>query len=271
MVEGCDVWLNNPRRPLEASGTSGMKVIANAGLNFSILDGWWDEGFDSEVGWKIGDGEEFTDPDYQDEVESRQLYHILESQITPLFYQRGEDQLPRAWITKVKNSMKKLGPVFNTHRMVQEYFEKYYKASYERRLILKEDNWKKAVKLAAWKEKVTDNWTKLKISHVQTSEHSAQIFVGQEFSVTAEIELGELSADDVEVQIYYGPIEKQDEPHYNSTVVMSPVSSSEKGIYKYCGTVLCRQSGQQGYTIRILPKNELLIHPFELGVVYWAV
>jgi glycogen phosphorylase len=126
MVEGCDVWLNTPRRPLEASGTSGMKIIANGGLNFSILDGWWDEGFDPEVGWKIGNGEEYVDHNYQDEVEAMQLYHILESQIVPLFYSRGQDLLPRGWINKVKNSMKKLGPFFNTHRMVQEYFEKFY-------------------------------------------------------------------------------------------------------------------------------------------------
>jgi len=133
LVEGCDIWLNNPRRPLEASGTSGMKVIANGGLNFSILDGWWDEGFDPELGWKIGNGEEYTDPDYQDEVESRQLYHTLESEIIPLFYSRGEDRLPRKWIAKVKNSMKNLGPFFNTHRMVQEYFQNYYSKSYEKR------------------------------------------------------------------------------------------------------------------------------------------
>jgi starch phosphorylase len=113
MVEGCDIWLNNPRRPLEASGTSGMKVIANGGLNFSVLDGWWDEGYDPEVGWKIGNGEEYLDLEYQNEVESNQLYSTLEREIVPLFYNRGDDKLPRSWLSKMKMSMKRLAPVFN--------------------------------------------------------------------------------------------------------------------------------------------------------------
>jgi starch phosphorylase len=106
MVEGCDVWLNNPRRPLEASGTSGMKVIANGGLNFSILDGWWDEGYNPELGWKIGNGEEYEDLEYQDEVESSQLYNTLENEIAAIFYKRGDDSLPREWIGKMKKSKK---------------------------------------------------------------------------------------------------------------------------------------------------------------------
>jgi starch phosphorylase len=271
MVEGCDVWLNTPRRPLEASGTSGMKVIANGGLNFSVLDGWWDEGFDPEVGWKIGNGEEFNDYDYQDEIEARQLYHILESQIIPLFYSRGEDLLPRGWISKVKNSMKKLGAFFNTHRMVTEYFEKYYKISFEKRFILLENNWKNVVDLACWKEKVKQDWSKIKVIDFNTNGKAKPIFVGQEFPISADINLGDLTPEDVEVQLYFGPMEKQDNPQYNSSVVMNPNSlKSKDGITKYQGIIICRQSGQQGFTIRILPKHSLLINPFELGVVYWA-
>jgi starch phosphorylase len=271
MVEGCDVWLNTPRRPLEASGTSGMKVIANGGLNFSILDGWWDEGFDPEVGWKIGNGEEYTDHDYQDEVEARQLYHILETQIGPLFYSRGEDLLPRGWITKVKNSMKKLGPFFNTHRMVQEYFEKFYVQSYEKRRELQKDKWKKAIELADWKDKVIQKWSQIKINKVLNGKSNKSIYVGEEFPVEAEINLGELTSDDVEVQLYFGPVEKQDNPESNSTVVMSPSDSKmTNGVIIYKGDIVTGHSGQQGFTIRIVPKNPMLTNPFDVGVVYWA-
>ncbi len=268
LVEGCDVWLNNPRRPLEASGTSGMKVIANGGLNFSILDGWWDEGFDPEVGWKIGNGEEYTDPDYQDEVESRQLYTTLESQIVPLFYSRGEDHLPRKWIAKVKNSMKALGPFFNTHRMVQEYFEKYYSRAFEKRNILLEKDWKKVKELAEWKRRVEDNWDKINVLEYSSDGSAKQLLVGENFILKSVIELGNLTPEDVEVQVYFGPLENNS-PQDNSSVVMKAEKNSN-GSYTFVGNIACMQSGHQGYTIRILPKHPQMINPFELGLIYWA-
>jgi len=271
MVEGCDIWLNNPRRPLEASGTSGMKIIANGGLNFSVLDGWWDEGFDPEVGWKIGNGEEYTDPDYQDGVESRQLYNTLESQIIPLFYTRGEDKLPRLWIAKIKNSMKKLGAFFNTHRMIQEYFDKYYFPSFEKRLLLKENNWNRIKELSTWKEKISKEWPNIKILHVETNSTLTVQHVGEKLPVKAEINIGNLTPEDVEVQIYFGPLENDENPQLNSTVVMTTDNNESKnGVYNYFGNILCDKSGRKGYTIRILPKNNLLIHPFELNLIYWA-
>ncbi len=270
LVEGCDIWLNNPRRPLEASGTSGMKVIANGGLNFSVLDGWWVEGFDPEVGWKIGNGEEYSDPDYQDEVEARQFYHTLENQIVPLFYSRTEDGLPRGWITKVKNSMKKLGPIFNTHRMVQEYFEKFYESSVNKRLTLADKNWEKVKKLSEWKEYVKQNWSSIKVEKLNTSKNGEEVFVGEDYNLTVEVNLGKLTPDDVEVQIYYGPVDKLNNPQTYSTVVMKPVTDKGNPHYLYSGNINSIKSGHQGYTIRILPKHQLLINPFELGVVYWA-
>jgi len=270
-VEGCDVWLNTPRRPLEASGTSGMKVIANGGLNFSVLDGWWDEGFDPEVGWKIGNGEEYNDPDYQDELESRQLYNTLETQIIPLFYSRGEDGLPREWIQKVKNSMKKLGPYFNTHRMVQEYFENYYKAAVEKRQIFAEKKWNNAKELAAWKENMHKNWSSIRMVGLENPDNSKSIFVGEDLAITAELSLGELTPQDVEVQAYYGPVDHQDNPEFNETIVLKSESRKTKdGSYKYTGSITTRRSGQQGFTIRVLPKHPLLINPFEMGLVYWG-
>jgi len=271
MVQGCDVWLNNPRRPLEASGTSGMKVIANGVLNFSVLDGWWDEAYEPGLGWKIGNGEDYTNPDLQDEVEARQLYHILENEIVPLFYSRGEDRLQRDWIAKVKMSMKKLGPVFNTHRMIQEYFEKYYRPAFENREIQHEKKWNKAKELAAWKLKMMHNWSSINVVNIEANIGTKPVFVGQEIPVKARINLGNLAPDDVLIQIYFGPVEKQDKPHLNRAVIMKPeMNDSKDGYYNYKGKIISEMSGQQGYTIRILPKHPLLVHSFELGLIYWA-
>jgi len=272
MVEGCDVWLNNPRRPLEASGTSGMKVIANGGLNFSVLDGWWDEGFDPELGWKIGNGEEYTDPDYQDEVESRQLYNTLETDIIPLFYDRGEDRLPRGWMKKIKVSMNKLGQFFNTHRMVMEYFTKYYYPSYQKRIVISEKKFDKAKKLTAWKSFVKENWHNISIKNIETENFRKELKVSEDLVIKAEIDLGNLTPSDVEVQIYYGLIDKQDDPQNNLTEKMeSDARKTKDGYYKFTGSIKSKHTGQHGFTVRILPSHELMIHPFELGLIYWAV
>ena len=126
LVQGADVWLNTPRRPNEASGTSGMKLLPNGGLNLSVLDGWWAEAYDREVGWAIGHGEDYDNDEYQDAVESEALYNLLEKDVTLLFYDRDEENLPRRWIAKMKNSMKRLSPIFSTNRMVREYVERFY-------------------------------------------------------------------------------------------------------------------------------------------------
>lgn len=271
MVEGCDVWLNNPRRPLEASGTSGMKIIANGGLNFSVLDGWWDEGYDPEVGWKIGNGEEYLDLEYQNEVEASQLYETLEKEIAPLFYDRSSDKLPRNWISKMKASMKKLGPVFNTNRMVEQYFTKFYNKAYENRKALMKSDYRQVKELAAWKKKIKDNWSHLRFVHIGAGGLSTDVKVGTEFVVNAEVHLGDLSPDDVEVQIYFGSVDRQGIAHANSFVDMNTNGKkTENNTYLYKGSIVSSNSGHFGYTARILPKNPLLINSFDLGVIYWA-
>ena len=272
LVQGCDVWLNNPRRPLEASGTSGMKVIANGGLNFSILDGWWDEAFDPNLGFKIGNREEYEDTDEQDEIESRELYNTLEKEIVPLFYDRSEDKLPRKWITMVKNSMKTLTPVFSTHRMVKEYFEKFYYPSFQKQKALTENNCEKAKTLAAWKQKVINNWNQIQISNVSIAKTGSDIYIGDKYVIDAQVHLTNLAPEDIEVQIYHGPVDKQDDPGNNAYSIMKLAKSGNQqdGIFRYTGSIVCQVTGMQGYTIRIFPKHQLMIHPFELGLVFWA-
>ena len=273
MVQGCDIWLNNPRRPLEASGTSGMKVIANGGLNFSILDGWWDEAYDYEVGWKIGNAEEYTDLDYQDEIESRLIYELLEQEVIRKFYNRGDDKLPREWIAMMKNSMKRLGPVYNTSRMVEEYTRKFYNKSFESRKSLMENDWSKAKDLTVWKEKLYKNWNKIKFSNFNEERQHEQIKVGDKYSISVDVELGELTCKDVEVQIYYGKVDIENGESNAKYAVMScdKTDSKTKGNqYRYNGELNCIDTGQFGYTLRVLPKHPLLINPFELGLIKWA-
>ena len=269
MVEGCDVWLNNPRRPMEASGTSGMKVIANGGLNFSVLDGWWDEAYDKEVGWKIGNGEEYQDHDYQDEIEANIIYDVLEKEIVPTFYNRGSDNLPREWIAMMKNSMRKLGPFFNTHRMVKEYFNKFYHKAYIRRKELMKHDWKLGREFSEWRTHILNNWDSLRCVDIKYDRREMK--VGEEMRVTAVVDLNGLSVEDVDVQIYYGKFDEIQSSENNKFVSMEPVSH-EKGnnIVTYEGTITTNDTGKFGFTVRIVPKHKLLINPFELGLIKWA-
>ncbi|MCO6473878.1 MAG: alpha-glucan family phosphorylase, partial [Melioribacteraceae bacterium] len=271
MVEGCDVWLNNPRRPLEASGTSGMKIIANGGLNFSVLDGWWDEGYDPEVGWKIGSGEEYNDLDYQDEVESRLIYETLEKEIIPLFYNRGDDKLPRGWIQMMKNSMKKLAPLYNTNRMVQQYTEKFYLKAYDNRALLMNNEWKKGKEFSDWKQRVISSWNTIKFINVSQEHSNGDLKIGDEFVVNAEVNLGGLKPSDVMVQIYYGKIDDKDLAHVNKFTEMDTSGKLNKnGNYIYRGKIICENSGQFGYTLRMMPKHEVQVNQFDLGLIKWV-
>lgn len=270
MVEGCDVWLNNPRRPLEASGTSGMKIIANGGLNFSVLDGWWDEGYNREVGWKIGSGEEYSDLEYQDEVESRMLYETLENDLVPLFYESGNETIPRLWINKMKASMSQLAPVYNTNRMLEQYTTKFYVKALKNRKILMKNDWEQARSFTEWKKHLIQNWKDINIVNIDRSKNG-EIKIGSKHKVTAEIKSGNLSPKDFEVQIYYGKVDNVDKPYQNKIVTMKFISKDDGiGILKYEGSIVCENTGEFGYTVRVLPKHSLLQNKFELGLIRWA-
>src|SRR6185369_10422795 len=162
LVQGVDVWLNTPRRGMEASGTSGMKAAVNGVPNCSILDGWWVEGYEPDLGWAIGRGESYTDGNLQDSIESQALYDILEKQIVPQFYKRGVDNMPREWIGRMKNCMRKLAPVFNTNRMVRDYAEKFYIPAAARGLRLSQDGLQRSVALARAKDRLRAKWNGIK-------------------------------------------------------------------------------------------------------------
>jgi starch phosphorylase len=270
LVQGVDVWLNNPRRPLEASGTSGMKVCANGGLNLSILDGWWVEGYAGDNGWAIGAGEEYTDLAYQDDVESRAIYDLLEQEIVPLFYTRSSDGLPRGWLRMMKRAIGSLSPVFNTGRMVAEYTTTCYLPSASRHLRLAADNLARARQLAGWRHGLARGWGQVRVVHVE-ADGADPMHVGAELRVKARVHLGGLSPDDVQVQLFHGQVDSLGEIPRPRTVSMSTNGAGpEGGNYLFSGTIPCRSSGQHGYAVRVLPRHGDLANPFEPGLITWG-
>lgn len=269
LVQGVDVWLNNPRRPLEASGTSGMKICCNGGLNLSILDGWWVEGYQGDNGWAIGAGEEYTDLPYQDDVESRAIYDLLEQEIGPSFYTRSSDGLPRAWLKLMKRSMSTACPFFNTNRMVQEYVERCYWPSAQRFNRLVGNNLKEAHELAQWRRRMGQGWSQVRVEAVEAS-GADPMQVGAAMEVKARVNLGGISPDDVEVQLFHGVVDSLGEIPYPGTVAMSHNGTREGNSWLFKGTIPCRSSGQHGYAVRVLPKHEALGSPFEPGLVTWG-
>jgi starch phosphorylase len=269
LVQGIDVWLNNPRRPLEASGTSGMKVACNGGINLSVLDGWWVEGYAQNNGWAIGAGEEYTDLTYQDDVESRAIYDLLEQEIVPLFYTRSSDGLPRGWLRVMKQSLSTICPVFNTNRMVQEYMEKCYWPSAQRYETLAGDNLKRAAELAQWRKRLRQGWPQIRVEAVE-ADGADPLHVGKELEVKARINLGACSPDDVEVQLFHGLVDSLGDIPNPQTASMSHNGSHEGSTWVYLGKIPCRASGQHGYAVRVLPKHQDLANPFEPGLITWG-
>jgi glycogen phosphorylase len=273
LVQGVDVWLNTPRRPHEASGTSGMKATANGALNLSVLDGWWDEGFTAETGWAIGHGEEYSEDQfsYQDQVEANAIYDLLEKEIVPLFYERGRDGLPRGWIARMKAAMSIHAGVFNTNRMVRQYVEECYYPSAERSQALMADGLQRAKALAAWKANVRKQWEQVRIERTWTEGPSVQeLKVGDQLDVQAQVHLGTLNPTDVRVELYYGRLDSDGQIVTGQVVPMLTAQSKGSGRYVFAGAIPCRSSGRLGYALRIVPDHLDMGNPLEMGLVLWG-
>lgn len=270
MVQGVDVWLNNPRRPLEASGTSGMKVPPNGGLNFSILDGWWDEAYDGQNGWAIGNREEYTDLEYQDEVESNALYNVLENEIIPLYYERGRDDIPRQWVTAMKWSMQTVCPQFSTNRMVADYFNKLYTNASRRYINMTSDDFKKSKELKSWKDNIYSKWSKVSFENTMSEMPSRNLQVGSKFEVKTIVNLGNIAPDSVRVELYHGKLSMKDEITEPTIVEMKHSSDLGNGRHSFIGSLECVNTGQSGYAIRMYPYHKDLGYKFDMKMIIWS-
>lgn len=270
LVQGCDVWLNTPRRPREACGTSGMKAVFNGVLNLSVLDGWWAEAYSPRVGWAIGTGDEGADSDYQDRIEAGALYEILEHEVVPLFYTRGPDNIPRGWIAMMKTAMRDLCPVYNTNRMVHDYLSRAYIPAQVRRKLLAEDNFHRARELARWRKAVQSAWPQVAILEVD-AEVPREVLVGQSFSVRCWVYAGSLSPEDLAVQVVLGPLDEHHHLVLGQPVPMRFEARRGDGAMLFVADVPCEVSGAQGFTVRVEPFHELLAHPHGTGLIRWAI
>ena len=271
LVQGVDIWLNTPLRPMEASGTSGMKVSANGGLNVSILDGWWAEAYRPDLGWAIGSGEAYEDLEYQNRVESQALYDLLEKDIVPLFYRRGKDNLPREWIAMMKASIRDLAPVFSTNRMVHDYATNFYAPAAAQWDRLTENDSALAKTLSGWRGNLRQHFGNIRIESVSDNMdadgHGAQ--VGKTICVEASVNLGNLSHDDVLVELYFGALDEDGQLNAGQAVEMNQVSDGSEPA-KYAVEMPCPSSGRAGYTVRIMPRHQAVRHELEMSMIKWA-
>jgi starch phosphorylase len=255
LLQGADVWLNTPRRPLEACGTSGMKAAINGVLNVSILDGWWCEGYSEDRGWRIGNGEEYKDHRYQDDVESQALYNVLENEVIPCFYGRKNGDLPGCWLKKMKNSMKMAMQSFCSLRMVSDYKEQYYKPSVDRWDSLLADNAEEAKKLTAQLQRLRTHWKQIQIKP-PVRQNQETYHVGDSFQVSAEVNLAELAPDEVDVELYFGNLKSLEEVAESHVEPMEVRKELGDGNYLYACSLKCEVSGRFGFTVRVSPRGD---------------
>ena len=264
MLHGCDVWLNNPRRPLEACGTSGMKAALNGVLNCSILDGWWDECYDGQNGWAIASADDDADIERRDQREATSLFGLLEREIIPLFYLRDVEGIPVEWINKMKDNWSSLGPFVTAARMVREYTSELYEPAAASATTMLDDNSARGRALAHWKQHVNRSWPDVKIVDLDIDTSAAH--EGDERVVRARVELGALNDGEVTVQALHGPIDSAGAfIAAPATVTLVPTGNST-----FEGTYSVGEAGPYGVTVRVVPHHRDLINPMEMGLVAWA-
>ena len=283
LFPGCDVWLNNPLRPLEACGTSGMKAAINGSLNLSVLDGWWDEMHDGSNGWAIPTASGHASPQERDDLEAAALYDLLENQVAPRFYgasgseagaagaagpsTEAPSDVPRQWISMIKHTLSHLGPAVSADRMLGDYVSHLYTpaAASGRKAIA--DGYRHARELAAWTKHVRSNWSQVHVEHIDSGGLSEVPQIGDKLQVSTYLNLGVLNPSDVLVELAYGKVDESDEI---STIGLAELETSENlgnGRYMFTGAVTIDHSGAFGYTVRVIPRHEGLASKAELGLV----
>jgi starch phosphorylase len=268
LTSGADVWLNTPRRTQEASGTSGIKAGLNGVLNCSVLDGWWDEAYNPETGWAIGKGEVYDNHELQDEIESKSLFDLLEREIIPQFYSRGQDGLPREWIKKMKASIRQMGKDYSSHRMVTQYAERFYFPALSAYDHFSRNGFKDAVELSAYVDRVRQAWPDISVKCI-SNDAKPIMERGKKVKASATVDLCGLNPVDVRVELYHGSVTTQGAFTSPERVEMR-ATEKEGTDWQYSAEVICSHTGRQGFSVRVLPHHRALVHPFLPGLITWA-
>ena len=268
LISGCDVWLNTPTRPLEASGTSGEKAIMNGVLNFSVLDGWWAEGYTEGAGWAINEQITYTDNRLQDELDAATIYSMIDEQIAPTFYNRDEKNIPHEWVKMMKNCFFKISPHFTMKRQLDDYYEKFYHKLEKQHKLLSDNNLENTFKLIRWKEKVITAWDGIEVVSVKQSEPSETTFtLGDTIVTTVQLHIGNLQVDDLKVELVCTKM--QDGKRIFHKKYPFQYIDTQKGVVSYQCAIEPKDAGVIEYSIRIIPANPLLPHDMDFNLVKW--
>jgi glycogen phosphorylase len=268
LYQGVDVWLNNPRRPHEACGTSGQKAVLNGALHCSTLDGWWDEMYDGDNGFAIGTAHDGLDLSQQDAADAQSLFDLLERTIVPLFYDRREGGLPHRWLATVRRSLVTLAPRVLASRMVREYATGLYTPVAVHAKTLTGDGHGKARELALWKRNLSAGWGEVSVEHLDSDPRVAQL--GDERAVEATIRLGRLRPDDVRVELVHGAVRADGSLQDARVQQLAPYGEDAGGRHSYRGAFECRLPGEYGFTVRVVPHHPDLYHWADPRLVTWA-
>ena len=272
LVQGVDIWMNNPRRPLEASGTSGQKVCINGVINFSILDGWWCEGYNGENGWVIGDETEFDNENSQDNIDSESIYDTLEQKIVPLFYKLNDKGIPEEWIRIMKNSIKSLAWNYSTDRMVKEYTERMYLPAMSGALKMLNDYCNPARAFSSFEEHISNNWAQVQLIAEKNANdlRDYKSNSGQEIYLSVNAQLGAIDPSNVEVEVYYGALENGRIVNAQS-LEMKCVERLGDNLFRYEINLNIEDGGEYAYTFRATPKHPDIINRFDMGLIRWVM
>ncbi|HJX97387.1 MAG TPA: alpha-glucan family phosphorylase [Chthoniobacterales bacterium] len=270
LVQGVDLWLNTPLRPMEASGTSGMKCCPNGGINLSVLDGWWLEAFNGNNGWAIAPEINDGTVEFQTSVDANSLYQLLENQIIPLYYAKPDGKLPLAWLQLMRESIRSVTPIFNTHRMVKEYTERLYIPAARSHENFAQNGCEPATQLSIWKSRMRKDWPQVRINDVQVANQDRQnILVGESLQVSARVSLGDVDPNHVRVEAYHGEAENGGIKNPSVTVLNASGRNGD-GIYIYQGSVPAGESGAYGFSVRVVPSHPNMMQAHELRLIAWS-
>ena len=269
LTSGVDVWLNTPTRPLEASGTSGEKAVMNGVLNFSVLDGWWAEGYRPDAGWAIQEKRTYQDQRYQDEMDAETIYNTLENEIVPLYYARNVHEVPTGWVAAMKKCLNEISPRFTMKRMMDDYFSQYYTKLIERTNWMRANRYKKAFEINAWKTRVRNNWDKVEVKSLLLPDTNVRpLTFGEQFIAEITLLTPDLEAGDLAIELLFGKKNNEMVDEITSVYKMKLVDSGD-GWVKYYIKVPITRAGVYDFTFRVYPTNKMLPHRQDFPLVKW--